>query len=149
MPKVQEFSLDLFSEDDVRKVLEKELKQKLLKVSHKGMSVAALRWIDTIVSEEDLAAFMESKECESALQKQYKADIAEKKAKYDSLRKKLDYCLHDVKSYNALVKVIDEFTYCGAISELQVLETRYLRGNGYTKAKYRARAQEFNKIQCA
>ena len=33
-------------------------------------------------------------------------------------------------------------------NSLKVLEKRYLKGKGYTKALYRARSQEFNKVKC-
>lgn len=146
--KVSEFKIDIFNVEDALK--------ELIKEKMKGVSVYGAKAIDPYlsvgkidISEEYLSSFKKSNVFKKICKSKYEKSIADKKARYSTLRLKLDFCLNDVKSYQKLLINIDEFSYCGAITELEAFEKRYLKSNGYTKALYRARAQEFSKIKCS
>ena len=82
------------------------------------------------------------------LKQHYETQKAEKIKKYEALRARGDAILYDFKPYINIIKAIDEFSYCGASSEIEALLKKQTKGASYTKAVYRARSQEFNKIKC-
>ena len=150
MPKVKVFNNQDYKDSDYRSLLFQALEQKCNKLIFEGASIksANIRIYDIKISNEDFETFKKSEKANRLLFLNYEKVKKEKIDKYDLLKKKLDYCLFDVKSYKKLIENIDEFTYCGATNELQVFEKRYLKSNGYSKALYRARLQEFSKIDC-
>lgn len=150
MPKIQEFSLENYHANDYKILLASELENKAKKVSFMGavMKNPRVQSWSIVISDEDMDTFKASKKAKDLLLLKYKKDKKEKTYTYNKLKAKCDFCLHDVKSYQILVQNIEEFTYCGATSELEVFEKRYMKSKGYTKALYRARSQEFNKIKC-
>ena len=82
------------------------------------------------------------------LKQNYETEKVEKIKKYEALRARGDAILYDFKPYIYLIKAIDEFSYCGASSEIKKILDKQTKGTSYTKAVYRARSQEFNKIKC-
>lgn len=149
MPKIQEFNIGMYSNSDIVGVIEKEMMSNIKNMKYHGATITiSSRWNQVKISNEDLEIFKKSPLAERLLYDKYKVDKKEKIDKYVKLKAKCDYCLYDVKSYLKLIENIDEFSYCGATTELQVFEKRYIKSNGYTRAIYRARAQEFSKIKC-
>lgn len=150
MPKKQEFNIKNYNDRDFRNLLSSELEAKAKKVTISGAKIKSqnFRIWDIEISNEDLEKFKNSKKASDLLLAKYKIDYNEKKIRYDRLKARCDFCLHDVKPYQKLIKNIEEFTYCGATTELEAFAKRYIYSNGYTKALYRARSQEFSKIKC-
>lgn len=147
MPKIEPFNIDNYNDNSYKAIMLKELEKKIKKVSFHGMTATVRLWGSNI-SNEDLEKFKNSPESIKLLEKHYKEELEQKKKKYNQLKEKCDFCLHDVKPYKKLLENIDSFTYCGATTELEAFEKRYIKSKGYTKAKFRARAQEFSKIKC-
>lgn len=150
MPKIKVFNKDDFKDSDYKEVLISQIEKKCKGTNVNGAIIrsANIRIYDITISNEDFELFKKSDKANRLLFLRYEKSKKEKIDKYNLLKKKLDYCLFDVKSYKKLIDNIDEFTYCGATNELQVFEKRYLKSNGYTKSLYRARLQDFMKIDC-
>lgn len=146
--KVNSFNIDDFN---VIGVIKDELKNKMKDVSFYGVKAKDpyISVSNIHISDEDIVGFKNSNVFEKICKEIYRKSIADKKAKYLKLKSKLDFCLNDVKPYQKLITNIEEFSYCGAISELEAFEKRYLKSSGYTKSLYRARLQEFSKIKCS
>jgi len=150
MPKIKEFDLSSYTDSQYRSILIEGLQKKLKTLSvHGAKAKDGSRIWGIEISDEDFAAFKNSDKAKSLLRKEYEQKVAEAKESYAKLKKKLDFCLKDVKSYTKLCEVLDDFTYCGAIEELQTFEKRYLQGNSPSKAVYRARLKDYYKIDCA
>lgn len=150
MPKIQEFNIKNYGEYEIKELLKNELVEKANKINFHGATMKfESRWNSNLsISKEDIEKFKTSSICLKLLKKKYEEDKQNKIEIYEELRTKLDYCLFDVKPYLKLCEAIDEFTYCGATNELDIFKNRYLKGKGYTRAKYRARREEFSKIKC-
>lgn len=150
MPKIKVFNNQDYKDSDYKEILISQIEKKCNTINVNGATVksANIRIYDIKISNEDFELFKKSDKANRLLFLRYEKSKKEKVDKYNLLKKKLDYCLFDVKSYKKLIENIDEFTYCGATNELQVFEKRYLKSNGYTKSLYRARFQEFIKIDC-
>lgn len=153
-PIKKDFNFKEYGRGDAHKILKKMLIEKMALVNIYGSKIDeknlenSLRYCSITISEEDMESFMHSEKFKKECENLYKESFKLKKEKYEKLKEKLDYCLHDVKPYRKLIENIGEFTYCGAISELEDLEKRYLKSKGYTKAVYRGRLQQFSKVDC-
>jgi hypothetical protein len=152
-PKEQQFNKEIYADNTYLEILKRKLMDKITTLEHEGAKLVdnnsyAFRYFSVSISAEDLAKFKESKKAEVELLKLFNSNKEEKIKNYNSLKNRLDFCLHDVKSYKQLCSKIDQLSYCNAISELQDLNKRYIKSKAPSKFIYRSRNAEFSKIQC-
>lgn len=149
MPKIQEFNIEDYNQYHYSELIIKELNKKMNEVEFMGArpSRGVSTWGHTL-SESEVLEFSKTKVAKDLLKQYYEQEKQAKIEKYEKLKAKLDYCLRDVKPYQKLIANIEEFTYCGATTELEKMNDKYLKGYASSKSVYRARQQEFSKIKC-
>ena len=152
MPKAQQFNIEDGYKDILNKIIKKQVQEECLKINIHGVCISSFANYDNAnykqLSEEEYQKLIKKDEIIDLLRQHYEAQKAEKIKLYEALRARGDAILYDFKPYINLIKAIDEFSYCGASSEIGVLLIKQTKGASYTKAVYRARSQEFNKIKC-
>jgi len=144
------FDITTVTDNKFKSILINEIENKMKKCSVSGATPkrSNCRIWDINISDEDFEQFKKSDKAYNLLLKDYKKQFKDKVTKYKDLKAKLDFCLSDVKPYLKLIDNIDKFTYCGAITELEAFNKRYLNTRAVSKAVYRARLQQFNKMEC-
>ena len=152
MPKVQQFDIKDGYKSILQKILEEEVKKEALKINIFEIGISSFSNYDNVnykqLTDEQYNELITKDSIINLLKKHYE-DQKEKKIKeYESLRARGDAILYDFKPYVNLIKAIDEFSYCGASSEIKKILDKQTKGSSYTKAVYRARSQEFSKIKC-
>lgn len=152
MPKAQPFNIEDGYRYVLQNILEKQVQEECMKINILGVHIASFASYDNTsyreLTEEEYQELIKKDEIIDLLKQNYEEQKEEKIKKYEALRAKSDFILYDYKPYITLIKTIDEFSYCGASSEIETMLKRQTKGTSYTKAVYRARAQEFNKIKC-
>ena len=152
MPKAQPFKIEDGHRDILNKILKKQVQDECMKINILGVHITSFANYDNTsykqLSEEEYPELIKKDEIIDLLKQHYETQKAEKIKKYEALRARGDAILYDFKPYINLIKAIDEFSYCGASSEIEALLKKQTKGTSYTKAVYRARSQEFNKIKC-
>ena len=123
-----------------------------MKINILGVHITSFAFYDNTsykqLSSEEYNELIKKDSIIDLLKQHYETEKAEKIKKYEALRARGDAILYDFKPYINLIKAIDEFSYCGASLEIGALLIEQTRGTSHTKAVYRARSQEFNKIKC-
>ena len=152
MPKAQPFNIEDGYKDILQNILKKQVQEECIKINIHGVGITSFSNYDNIIykqlSEENYQELIKKDSIIDLLKQHYETEKAEKIKKYEALRARGDAILYDFKPYINLIKAIDEFSYCGASSEIEALLKKQTKGTSYTKAVYRARSQEFNKIKC-
>lgn len=152
MPKTQQFNIEDGYKDVLQNILKKQVQEECMKINILGVHIASFASYDNTsykhLSKEEYQELIKKDEIIDLLKQHYETQKAEKIKKYEALRARGDAILYDFKPYINLIKAIDEFSYCGASSEIEALLKKQTKGTSYTKAVYRARSQEFNKIKC-
>ena len=152
MPKVQQFDIKDGYKSILQKILEEEVKKEALKINIFEVGISSFAKYDNVsykqLTDEQYNELITKDSIIDLLKKHYE-DQKEKKIKeYESLRARGDAILYDFKPYIHLIKAIDEFSYCGASSEIKKILDKQTKGSPYIKAVYRARSQEFSKMKC-
>jgi len=156
MPKIKEFNIENYSKYDINEFVKKNLKEKAEKlakeVSFFGIkftgSISTCNYYACVISDEEIELLKIDIKFIKKLKEHHEKEKNKKVEKFNKLKLKTDYCLSDVKPYQKLLKILDEVTYCIAIDELEKIEKTYLKSNSSSKALYRSRASEYNKIEC-
>ena len=152
MPKAQPFTIKDGYKEILNKIIKKQVQDECMKINIHGVCITSFPTYDNVnykaLTEEEYQELIKKDEVIDLLKQQYEAQKAEKIRLYTDLRARGDAILYDFKPYIKLIKAIDEFSYCGASNEIQSLLKKQTKGTSYTKAVYRARSQEFNKIKC-
>ena len=152
MPKAQPFNIEDGYKDILQNILKKQLQEECMKINILGVRITSFATYDNTsykqLSSEEYNELIKKDEIIDLLKQHYETEKVEKIKKYEALRARGDAILYDFKPYIDIIKAIDEFSYCGASSEIEALLIKQTKGTSYTKAVYRARSQEFNKIKC-
>ena len=152
MPKAQPFNIEDGYRDILNNILKKQVQEECMKINILGVHITSFAFYDNTsykqLSSEEYNELIKKDSIINLLKQHYETQKAEKIKKYEALRARGDAILYDFKPYINLIKAIDEFSYCGASSEIEALLRKQTKGTSYTKAVYRARSQEFNKIKC-
>ena len=152
MPKAQPFNIEDGYKDILNEIIKKQVQDECMKINILGVHITSFAAYDNTsykqLSSEEYNELIKKDEIIDLLKQHYETQKAEKIKKYEALRARGDAILYDFKPYINLIKAIDEFSYCGASSEIETMIKKQTKGTSYTKAVYRARSQEFNKIKC-
>lgn len=152
MPKAQPFSMEDGYKDILNKIIKKQVQDECMKINIHGVHITSFATYDNAsykqLSSEEYNELIKKDSIIDLLKQHYETQKAEKIKKYEALRARGDAILYDFKPYINIIKAIDEFSYCGASSEIETMIKKQTKGTSYTKAVYRARLQEFNKIKC-
>ena len=152
MPKAQPFNIEDGYKDILNKIIKKKVQEECMKIDILGVHITSFAIYDNTnykqLSSEEYNELIKKDSIIDLLKQHYETQKAEKIKKYEALRARGDAILYDFKPYINLIKAIDEFSYCGASSEIETMIKKQTKGTSYTKAVYRARSQEFNKIKC-
>ena len=152
MPKTQPFNIEDGHRDILQNILKKQVQEECMKINIHGVHITSFANYDNTnykqLSEEEYQELIKKDEIIDLLKQHYETQKAEKIRVYEALRARGDAILYDFKPYINVIKAIDEFSYCGASNEIEALLKKQTKGSSYTKAVYRARSQEFNKIKC-
>ena len=152
MPKAQPFNIEDGYKNILNKIIKKQVQDECMKINIHGVCISSFSRFDStnykVLSEEEYNVLIKKDEIIDLLKQHYETQKAEKIRIYEDLRARGDAILYDFKPYINLIKEIDEFSYCGASSEIEIIINKQTKGTSYTKAVYRARKQEFNKIKC-
>ena len=152
MPKAQQFNIEDGYKDILNKIIKKQVQEECMKINIHGVCIASFPTYDNAnykkLTEEEYKELIKKDEIIDLLKQHYETQKAEKIKEYESLRARGDVILYDFKPYIYLIKAIDEFSYCGASSEIKKILDKQTKGTSYTKAVYRARSQEYSKIKC-
>ena len=152
MPKAQPFNIKDGYKDILNKIIKKQIQEECMKININGVYITSFASYDNTnykqLSEEEYQELIKKDEIIDLLKQHYETQKAEKIRVYEALRARGDAILYDFKPYINVIKAIDEFSYCGASNEIEALLKKQTKGSSYTKAVYRARSQEFNKIKC-
>ena len=152
MPKAQPFNIEDGYKDILQNILKTQVQEECMKINILGVHITSFSIYDNIsykqLSSEEYNELIKKDSIIDLLKQHYETEKAEKIKKYEALRARGDAILYDFKPYINLIKAIDEFSYCGASSEIGALLIKQTKSTSYTKAVYRARSQEFNKIKC-
>ena len=152
MPKTQPFNIEDGYKDVLQNILKKQVQEECIKINILGVHITSFASYDNThykqLSSEEYNELIKKDSIIDLLKQHYETQKAEKIKKYEALRARGDAILYDFKPYIYLIKAIDEFSYCGASSEIKKILDKQTKGTSYTKAVYRARSQEFNKIRC-
>ena len=152
MPKAQPFNIEDGYKDILQNILKKQVQEECMKINILGVCITSFATYDNAnykqLSSEEYNELIKKDSIIDLLKQHYETEKAEKIKKYEAFRARGDAILYDFKPYINLIKAIDEFSYCGASSEIEALLKKQTKGTSYTKAVYRARSQEFNKIKC-
>ena len=152
MPKAQPFNIEDGYRDILNNILKKQVQEECMKINILGVHITSFAIYDNTnykqLSSEEYNELIKKDSIIDLLKQHYETQKAEKIKKYEALRARGDAILYDFKPYINLIKAIDEFSYCGASSEIETMIKKQTKGTSYTKAVYRARSQEFNKIKC-
>ena len=152
MPKAQPFNIEDGYKDILQNILKKQVQEECMKINILGVYITSFATYDNTsykqLSSEEYNELIKKDSIIDLLKQHYETQKAEKIKKYEALRARGDAILYDFKPYINLIKAIDEFSYCGASSEIEIMIKKQTKGTSYTKAVYRARSQEFNKIKC-
>ena len=152
MPKAQPFTIKDGYKEILNKIIKKQVQDECMKINIHGVCITSFPTYDNVnykaLTEEEYQELIKKDEVIDLLKQHYEAQKEEKIRLYTALRARGDAILYDFKPYIYLIKAIDEFSYCGASSEIKKILDKQTKGTSYTKAVYRARSQEFNKIKC-
>ena len=152
MPKAQQFNIEDGYKDILQNILKKQVQEECMKINILGVHITSFANYDYTsykeLSSEEYNELIKKDSIIDLLKQHYETQKAEKIKKYEALRARGDAILYDFKPYINLIKAIDEFSYCGASSEIETMINKQTKGTSHTKAVYRARSQEFNKIKC-
>ena len=152
MPKAQPFNIEDGYKDILQNILKKQVQEECMKINILGVCITSFAIYDNTnykqLSSEEYNELIKKDSIIDLLKQHYETQKAEKIRIYESLRARGDAILYDFKPYINLIKAIDEFSYCGASSEIETMINKQTKGTSYAKAVYRARRQEFNKIKC-
>ena len=152
MPKAQPFNIEDGYKDILNKIIKKQVQDECMKINIHGVCITSFPTYDNAnykkLTEEEYQELIKKDEIIDLLKQHYETKKAEKIRVYEALRARGDAILYDFKPYINVIKAIDEFSYCGASSEIEALLKKQTKGTSYTKAVYRARSQEYNKIKC-
>ena len=152
MPKAQQFNIEDGYIDILQNILKKKVQEECMKINILGVCITSFATYNNTnykqLSSEEYDELIKKDSIINLLKQHYETQKEEKIKKYEALRARGDAILYDFKPYINLIKAIDEFSYCGASSEIEALLRKQTKGTSYTKAVYRARSQEFNKIKC-
>ena len=152
MPKVTPFNIEDGYRYILQKILEEQVKEKSKKINIYGVKITSYPTYSNTgfkqLTQEEYEDLIKNEDVLKLLEKHQEQQKKEKIKKYEEVRVKGDFVLFDYKPFVNLIKVIDEFSYCGATSEIENMIKSQTKGTSYLKAIYRARLQEFNKIKC-
>ena len=152
MPKAQPFNIEDGYKNVLNKIIKEQVQDECMKINIHGVCISSFSRFDStnykVLSEEEYQELIKKDEIIDLLKQHYETQKAEKIRVYEALRARGDAILYDFKPYINVIKAIDEFSYCGASNEIEALLKKQTKGSSYTKAVYRARSQEFNKIKC-
>lgn len=152
MPKAQPFNIEDGYIDILNKIIKKQVQDECMKINIHGVCITSFASYDNAnyktLTKEEYQELIKKDEIIDLLKQNYETQKSEKIRVYEALRARGDSILYDFKPYIYLIKAIDEFSYCGASSEIKKILDKQTKGTSYTKAVYRARSQEFNKIKC-
>ena len=152
MPKVTPFKIEDGYRYVLQKILEEKIKEKSKKINIYGVEITSYSTYSNTsfkqLTQEEYEELIKNEYVLKLLEKHHEQQKKEKIKKYEEIRTKGDFVLFDYKPFVNLIKVIDEFSYCGATSEIENMIKTQTKGTSYLKAVYRARLQEFNKIKC-
>ena len=152
MPKAQPFNIEDGYKNILNKIIKEQVQDECMKINIHGVCISSFSRFDStnykVLSEEEYQELIKKDEIIDLLKQHYETQKAEKIRIYEDLRARGDAILYDFKPYINLIKAIDEFSYCGASNEIEALLKKQTKGTSYTKAVYRARSQEYNKIKC-
>ena len=152
MPKAQPFNIEDGYKDILHKILKEQVQDECMKINIHGVGITSFSSYDNasykVLTDGEYQELIKKDSIIDLLKQHYETEKVEKIKKYEALRARGDAILYDFKPYINLIKAIDEFSYCGASNEIGVLLIKQTKGTSYTKAVYRARSQEFNKIKC-
>ena len=152
MPKAQPFNIEDGYKDILNKIIKKQVQDECMKINIHGVCISSFANYDNanykVLSDEEYQELIKKDEIIDLLKQHYETNKEEKIIRYESLRARGDAILYDFKPYINLIKAIDEFSYCGASSEIEAILKKQTKGTSCTKAVYRARSQEYSKIKC-
>ena len=152
MPKVTPFNIKDGYRYILQKILEDQVKEKSKKINIYGVKITSYPTYSNTsfnqLTQEEYEDLIKNEDVLKLLEKHQEQQKKEKIKKYEEIRAKGDFILFDYKPFVNLIKVIDEFSYCGATTEIENMIKTQTKGKSYLKAVYRARFQEFNKIKC-
>ena len=152
MPKAQPFTIKDGYKEILNKIIIKQIQEECMKINIHGVCISSFASYDRTnykeLSEEEYNELIKKDSIIDLLKQHYETQKAEKIRIYEALRARGDAILYDFKPYINIIKAIDEFSYCGASSEIETMIKKQTKGISYAKAVYRARSQEFNKIKC-
>ena len=152
MPKVTPFNIEDGYRYILQKILEEQVKEKSKKINIYGVEITSYSTYSNTsfkqLTQEEYEELIKKEDVLKLLEKHHEQQKKEKIKKYKEIRAKGDFILFDYKPFINLIKVIDEFSYCGATAEIENMIKAKTKGTSYLKAVYRARLQEFNKIKC-